>query len=73
MAQMTVTLVATEPNVLRLETIQPDKLRPDEALVEIRAVGICHAEVSCLNGTIPVRFPNVFRHKGSYYEPQNAV
>jgi Zn-dependent alcohol dehydrogenase len=73
MAQTTVALVAIEPNVLRLDTVQLDKLRPDEALVEIHAVGICHAEVSCLNGTIPVRFPNVFGHEGSYYSAPNAV
>lgn len=64
MAQKTVALVATERNMLQLETVLLDQLRPEEALVEIHAVGICHAEISCLNGTIPVRFPNVFGHEG---------
>jgi Zn-dependent alcohol dehydrogenase len=67
MAQTTVALVALEPNVLKLEAAQLEKLRTDEALIEIHAVGICHAEISCLNGTIPVRFPNVFGHEGSYF------
>ncbi len=49
---------------LELQDVQLDELRPDEALVEIHAVGICHAELSCLNGTIPVKFPNVFGHEG---------
>jgi Zn-dependent alcohol dehydrogenase len=67
MAQTTVALVALQPNVLKLEAAQLEKLRTDEALIEIHAVGICHAEISCLNGTIPVRFPNVFGHEGSYF------
>ena len=41
-----------------------DSLRQDEALVEIHAVGICHADISCLNGKLPVKFPHVFGHEG---------
>jgi Zn-dependent alcohol dehydrogenase len=74
MPQTTVALVATEANaVLRLETVELDKLRPEEALVEIHAVGICHADISCLNGTIPVKFPNVFGHEGLYSRLPNPI
>ena len=47
-----------------LHTVQLDDLRPDEALVEIHAVGICHADLACLHGKLPVKFPNVFGHEG---------
>lgn len=52
---------------LQLQDVQLDDLRPDEVLIEIHAVGICHADVSCLHGTIPVSFPNVFGHEGKCF------
>lgn len=67
MAQSTRALVA--PSVggsLELQDVWVDLPRPDEVLVEIHAVGICHADISCLNGKIPVKFPNVFGHEGMY-------
>ena len=45
--------------------VLPD-LRSDEVLVQIKAVGICHADVSCINGTIPVPFPHVLGHEGQW-------
>lgn len=51
---------------LELQDVLLDTLRPDEALVEVHAVGICHADISCLNGKLPVKFPNVFGHEGTY-------
>lgn len=50
---------------LELLDVLLDLPRPDEVLVEIHAVGICHADLSCLHGTIPVKFPNVFGHEGT--------
>jgi Zn-dependent alcohol dehydrogenase len=50
---------------LELRDVLLDTLRPDEALVEVHAVGICHADISCLNGKLPVKFPIVFGHEGS--------
>lgn len=47
-----------------LESICLDDLRPDEALVEIHASGICHTDIACMNGTIPSEFPAVFGHEG---------
>ena len=51
---------------LEFRDVLLDTVRPDEALIEIHAVGICHADISCLNGKLPVKFPIVFGHEGSY-------
>lgn len=65
MSTKTVALVADKLNgPLSLQHVLVEEPRADEAWVEIHAVGICHAELSCLNGTIPVNFPNVFGHEG---------
>lgn len=50
---------------LELRKIQLDDPRPDEAVVEIHAVGICHADVSCLQGKLQANFPSVFGHEGA--------
>ena len=49
---------------LEFQTVRLSELRPDEALVQIQAVGICHADVACLHGKLPVQYPNVFGHEG---------
>ena len=48
-----------------LEEIQVDALRPDEALVEIHATGICHTDLSIANGTIPATVPAILGHEGA--------
>jgi Zn-dependent alcohol dehydrogenase len=50
---------------LEFRDVLLDTVRPDEALIEIHAVGICHADISCLNGKLPAKFPIVFGHEGS--------
>ena len=50
---------------LELRKIRLDTPRPDEAVVEIHAVGICHADVSCLHGKLQAKFPSVFGHEGA--------
>ncbi|KAJ9494698.1 hypothetical protein H2202_009774 [Exophiala xenobiotica] len=50
---------------LEFRKIQLDVPRPDEAVVEIHAVGICHADVSCLHGKLQAKFPSVFGHEGA--------
>lgn len=67
MAIVTTALVAWEAkSSLRLEKIQLDDLRENECRVKISAVGICHADLSCLDGKIPVQFPCVLGHEGLY-------
>ncbi len=49
---------------LEFRDIELDELRPDEVLVQIHATGICHADLACIKGKIPVQFPNIFGHEG---------
>ena len=49
-----------------LETIDLDDIQPDEALVQIEATGICHTDLSLIDGTIPAEFPNVLGHEGQH-------
>lgn len=50
---------------LFLEQITIDPIRADEALVEMHATGICHTDISCIDGTLPAQFPSVFGHEGT--------
>ena len=49
----------------KLEQVAIGELKSDEALVEIQASGICHTDLSCMDGTLPSRFPCVFGHEGA--------
>lgn len=50
----------------RLEPVKIRDVRPDEVLVDIHAVGICHTDISCINNVIPIDFPAVLGHEGDY-------
>lgn len=39
-------------------------LRPDEVRVDIQAAGVCHSDVSVIDGTIPFPTPVVLGHEG---------
>lgn len=41
-------------------------IQPDEVLVEIHATGICHTDLSCADGTIPISFPAILGHEGRF-------
>lgn len=65
MAYTTQALVAEAANKpLKLQEVQLDELRRDESLVEIHAIGICHGELACIDGKMPVKFPSVLGHEG---------
>ncbi|MFB6892770.1 NAD(P)-dependent alcohol dehydrogenase [Kitasatospora sp. NPDC056327] len=49
----------------RLETVRLDGPRPDEVLVRIRAVGICHTDLSVRAGRTPAPLPAVLGHEGA--------
>src|SRR5688572_19105628 len=38
---------------------------PGEVKVKIEATGVCHSDLSCLNGTIPQPAPAVLGHEGA--------
>ena len=47
------------------DTVQLTDLQPDEAIIEIHASGICHTDILCMNGVIPVFTPAVLGHEGA--------
>lgn len=48
-----------------IEEIELEEPRPDEAVVQIQAVGVCHADLAVLHGKIPTPFPIVLGHEGT--------
>ncbi|QNE21346.1 NAD(P)-dependent alcohol dehydrogenase [Kribbella qitaiheensis] len=48
-----------------LEEVELDDLRPDEVLVDVVAVGMCHTDISAGHGTIPFPTPGVLGHEGA--------
>lgn len=52
-------------NPLSIETLELEKPRAGEVLVQVVAVGVCHTDISMRNGYYPVPFPIVFGHEGS--------
>jgi aryl-alcohol dehydrogenase len=66
MSRKTLALVATAPNQpLSLQEIVLEDPRPDQAVVEIQAVGICHLELAILHGHLSQPFPIVLGHEGT--------
>lgn len=49
---------------IQLTSITLDNIQPTEAVVEIHATGICHTDLSCMEGKLPAEFPNVLGHEG---------
>ena len=50
---------------LELREVILEAPRPDEALVEIHATGVCHGDIACMTGKVPVPFPIVLGHEGT--------
>ncbi|KAJ5718830.1 uncharacterized protein N7483_009912 [Penicillium malachiteum] len=49
----------------KLLEIVLDSLQANEVKVQIYATGVCHTDLACMEGHIPVQFPNVFGHEGA--------
>lgn len=62
--QTTLAAVATGAG-FRFAEVALDDLRPDEVLVEIVAVGVCHTDLSAASGVIPFPLPGVLGHEGA--------
>ena len=51
---------------VEITEIELDDPRPDEILVRVEAVGICHADLQALNGHLPgVSLPMILGHEGA--------
>lgn len=48
-----------------IETLAIEEPRPDEILVRILGVGLCHSDLLARDGIIPVPLPAVFGHEGA--------
>jgi S-(hydroxymethyl)glutathione dehydrogenase/alcohol dehydrogenase len=47
------------------DDVEVRDVRPDEVRVRIEAAGLCHSDVSVINGTIPFPTPVVLGHEGA--------
>lgn len=52
-------------NKFSVDTVTLDAPKAGEVLVKMKATGICHSDLSVVNGTIPVQFPMVLGHEGA--------
>jgi aryl-alcohol dehydrogenase len=64
---MTITAAVTEaPGApFTLQELELDEIQPDEVLVRIAAVGICHTDLMGQAGVLPTELPAVFGHEGA--------
>ena len=58
-------VVAHELNNLSVVDVVLDSPKTGEVLVRMRATGVCHSDLSVVNGTIPSPFPTVLGHEGA--------
>ena len=58
-------VVATERDHLAVVDVELDPPRSGEVRVKMMATGVCHSDLSILNGTIPSAFPVVLGHEGA--------
>lgn len=58
-------LVHESKGRFQLEELELDDLRPDEVLIKISGVGICHTDLISRDQIYPVPLPCVFGHEGS--------
>jgi S-(hydroxymethyl)glutathione dehydrogenase/alcohol dehydrogenase len=58
-------LVAYALNELGVEEVDLDPPKAGEVQIRMAAAGVCHSDLSALNGTIPVEFPLALGHEGA--------
>jgi len=58
-------VVAHEKDRFAVEEVELDAPKIGEVLVRMRAIGVCHSDLSIINGTIPSPFPTVLGHEGA--------
>jgi S-(hydroxymethyl)glutathione dehydrogenase / alcohol dehydrogenase len=58
-------VVAHELNRIAVEQVELDGPRAQEVKIKMAAAGVCHSDLSVINGTIPSAFPIVLGHEGA--------
>lgn len=48
-----------------VQSVELDPPKHGEVLVRMKATGVCHSDLSIINGTIPWTYPTVIGHEGS--------
>ena len=62
---MTRALVATAPDTLEVQDVTLRPLGADDVRVRIAGVGVCHSDLSMVNGTLRPSYPLVLGHEAS--------
>ncbi|MFT4306130.1 MAG: alcohol dehydrogenase catalytic domain-containing protein, partial [Microbacterium sp.] len=58
-------VVTSHEHGFTIEDVELDDIRPDEVLVDVVAVGMCHTDLSAASGIIPFPLPAVLGHEGA--------
>ena len=58
-------VVVNELNSFATEEVTLDPPKAGELLVKMKATGVCHSDLSVINGTIPMMLPSVLGHEGA--------
>jgi len=58
-------LVVDAIDQFSVQSVEIDKPGPGEVMVRMKATGVCHSDLSVINGTIPWVFPTVVGHEGA--------
>jgi aryl-alcohol dehydrogenase len=63
--QVTAAVVPAPGADFEFRTVELDEPRPDEILVRIGAVGVCHTDLVARDGVMPLKLPAVLGHEGA--------
>ncbi|MBM4228859.1 MAG: Zn-dependent alcohol dehydrogenase [Gammaproteobacteria bacterium] len=58
-------VVANKLNEYSVTSVDLDPPKMGEVLIKMKATGVCHSDLSVINGTIPSPFPVVLGHEGA--------
>ncbi len=58
-------VVVQKQNEYSVTTVDLDPPKMGEVLVKMKATGVCHSDLSVINGTIPSPYPVVLGHEGA--------
>ena len=58
-------VVVQKQNEYSVTSVELDPPKMGEVLVKMKATGVCHSDLSVINGTIPSPFPVVLGHEGA--------
>ena len=58
-------VVAKALNQISVEEVRLDPPKAGEVRVRIGATGVCHSDLSAVNGTIPMPLPLILGHEGA--------